>query len=55
MAFVNEEIEKEEYIQLYNSFNLKKINFIRTGNLTIEKIIPYIKRTKIYFFSNFQN
>jgi heptosyltransferase-2 len=32
-----------------NSFNLKKINFIRTGNLTIEKIIPYIKRTKIYF------
>ena len=32
-----------------NSFNLKNINFIRTGNLTIEKIIPYLKRTKIYF------
>ena len=32
-----------------NSFNLKNINFIRTGNLTIEKIIPYLKKTKIYF------
>jgi len=32
-----------------NSFNLKNINFIRTSNSTIEKIIPYLKRTKIYF------
>jgi len=32
-----------------NSFNLKNINFIRTSNLTIEKIIPYLKKTKIYF------
>ena len=32
-----------------NSFSLKKINFIRTSNLTIEKIIPYLKETKIYF------
>jgi ADP-heptose:LPS heptosyltransferase len=32
-----------------NSFSLKNINFIRTGNLTIEKIIPYLKETKIYF------
>jgi heptosyltransferase-2 len=32
-----------------NSFNLKNINFIRTSNLTIEKIIPYLKETKIYF------
>jgi heptosyltransferase-2 len=31
------------------SFNLKNINFIRTSNLTIEKIIPYLKKTKIYF------
>jgi heptosyltransferase-2 len=32
-----------------NSFNLKNINFIKTSNSTIEKIIPYLKRTKIYF------
>jgi len=32
-----------------NSFNLKNINFIRTSNSTIEKIIPYLKITKIYF------
>jgi ADP-heptose:LPS heptosyltransferase len=32
-----------------NSFSLKNINFIRTSNLTIEKIIPYLKETKIYF------
>jgi ADP-heptose:LPS heptosyltransferase len=32
-----------------NFFNSKNINFIRTSNLTIEKIIPYLKRTKIYF------
>ena len=30
-------------------FNSKNINFVKTGNLTIEKIIPYLKRTKIYF------
>jgi len=32
-----------------NSFSLKNINFIKTSNLTIEKIIPYLKETKIYF------
>jgi heptosyltransferase-2 len=32
-----------------NSFNLKNINFIKTSNLSIEKIITYLKRTKIYF------
>jgi heptosyltransferase-2 len=32
-----------------NSFNLKNINFIKTSNLRIEKIITYLKRTKIYF------
>ena len=32
-----------------NFFNKKNINFIRTSKLTIEKIIPYLKRTKIYF------
>ena len=32
-----------------NYFSLKNINFIRTSNLTIEKIIPYLKETKIYF------
>jgi len=32
-----------------NFFNSKNINFIRTSNLTIEKIIPYLKRSKIYF------
>jgi len=30
-----------------NSFSLKNINFIKTSNLTIEKIIPYLKETKI--------
>ena len=32
-----------------NFFSLKNINFIKTSNLSIEKIIPYLKRTKIYF------
>jgi heptosyltransferase-2 len=32
-----------------NSFSFKNINFIKTSNLTIEKIIPYLKETKIYF------
>ncbi len=32
-----------------NSFSLKNINFIKTSNLTIEKIIPYLKEAKIYF------
>jgi ADP-heptose:LPS heptosyltransferase len=32
-----------------NSFNLKKINFIKTSQLSIDKIIPFLKRTKIYF------
>jgi ADP-heptose:LPS heptosyltransferase len=32
-----------------NSFSLKNINFIKTSNSSIEKIIPYLKRTKIYF------
>jgi len=32
-----------------NSFNLKKINFIKTSQFSIDKIIPFLKRTKIYF------
>jgi ADP-heptose:LPS heptosyltransferase len=32
-----------------NSFNLRKVNFIKTSNLSIEKVVPYLKRTKIYF------
>lgn len=32
-----------------NFFNLKKINFIKTSQLSIDKIIPFLKRTKIYF------
>ena len=32
-----------------NSFSLKNINFIKTSNLTIEKIILFLKETKIYF------
>jgi ADP-heptose:LPS heptosyltransferase len=30
-------------------FNLKNINFIRTSNSSITKIISYLKKTKIYF------
>ena len=32
-----------------NFFNLKNIYFIRTSNLSIEKIIPFLKKTKVYF------
>ena len=32
-----------------NFFNLKNINFIKTSQLSIDKIIPFLKRTKIYF------
>jgi len=32
-----------------NSFSLKNINFIKTSNLSIERIISYLKKTKIYF------
>ena len=32
-----------------NYFNLKNINFIKTSNSSIKKIIPYLKQTKIYF------
>ena len=34
---------------IYNYFNLKNINFIKTSNLGIKKIISYLKQTKIYF------
>jgi heptosyltransferase-2 len=32
-----------------NSFSLKNINFIKTSNFSIERIISYLKKTKIYF------
>jgi ADP-heptose:LPS heptosyltransferase len=32
-----------------NFFSLKNINFIKTSNLSIERIISYLKKTKIYF------
>jgi ADP-heptose:LPS heptosyltransferase len=32
-----------------NAFTSKKINFVRTSNLSIEKIIIYLQKVKIYF------
>ena len=32
-----------------NTFTSKKINFVRTSNLSIEKIIIYLQKVKIYF------
>ena len=32
-----------------NTFTAKKINFVRTSNLSIEKIIIYLRKAKIYF------
>ena len=34
---------------IYYLKNRDKINFIKTSQLSIDKIIPFLKRTKIYF------
>ena len=44
----NQSILESNICKSFN-FDSKNINFVKTGNLTIEKIIPYLKKTKIYF------